>query len=164
MAWPAPTDFRDAVQNPQNCFEVQDLAQGLTAVTRMGTPMVFSGNFACVFKVTTAAGDVAVRCFTREVKDQQQRYGHLSDFLRGVRPASFVGFEYVERGIRVKGDWYPIVRMDWAEGDRLDKFIEGHLDRPDVIMGLGQQSWRGGVNSAPCAASKSPTTTFSTAT
>ena len=139
MAWPPPVDFRDAVQNPQNCFEVPDLAHGTTAVTRMGTPVVWSGNFACVFKVATPGGDVAVRCFTREVKDQEQRYGHLSDYLRGVRPSSFVGFEYVERGIRVKGEWYPIVRMDWAEGDRLDKFIEGHLDRPRRHHGPGRQ-------------------------
>ncbi len=145
-AWPALSDFSDAVQNPQQCFEVEDLGQGTPALTPRGIPLSFSGNFACVFKVATAGGDVAVRCFTRQVKDQQQRYGHLSEYLRGVRPESFVGFEYVERGIRVKGNWYPIVRMDWAEGDRLDKFIEGHLDRPDIIMGLAA-SWRG-VNGA----------------
>ncbi len=142
MAWPAPTDFRDAVQNPENCFEVQDLAQGTASVTRMGTPMVFSGNFACVFRLETPGGNVAVRCFTREVKDQQERYGHLSSYLAGVRPEFLVGFEYVERGIRIKGDWYPIVRMDWAEGDRLDKFIGDHLDRPDIFMDLAAR-WRG---------------------
>ncbi len=142
MAWPAPTDFRDAVQNPENCFEVQDLAQGTASVTRMGTPMVFSGNFACVFRLETPGGNVAVRCFTREVKDQQERYGHLSSYLAGVRPEFLVGFEYVERGIKVKGDWYPIVRMDWAEGDRLDKFIGDHLDRPDIFMDLAAR-WRG---------------------
>ena len=26
MAWPPPVDFRDAVQNPQQCFEAHDLA------------------------------------------------------------------------------------------------------------------------------------------
>ena len=142
MPWPPPTDFRDAVQNPDKCFEVQDLAQGTTAVTRMGTPMVFSGNFACVFKVETPGGDVAVRCFTREVNDQQERYGYLSDYLRGVRPPSFVGFQYVERGIKVKGDWYPIVRMDWAEGSRLDKFVEDHISAPDTFIDLAAR-WRG---------------------
>ena len=142
MAWPMPVDFRDAVQNPHRCFEVVDLAQGTTAVTRMGTPLVYSGNFACVFKVATGSGDVAVRCFTREVKDQQERYGYLSEYLRGVRPESFVGFEYVERGIRVNGEWYPIVRMDWAEGDRLDKFIGDHIDRPDIFVDLAAR-WRG---------------------
>ena len=91
MAWPPPVDFRDAVQNPQQCFEAHDLAQRTTGVTRMGTPLVYSGNFACVFKVATAGGDAAVRCFTREVRDQRERYGHLSDYLTGVKPESFVG-------------------------------------------------------------------------
>ena len=136
MAWPAPTDFRDAVQTPQNCFEIPDLAQGATAVTRMGTPVVWSGNFACVFKVGAPGGDVAVRCFTREVRDQQERYGHLIAYLAGVRPEFLVGFEHVERGIKVKGDWYPIVRMDWAEGERLDKFISDHIGTPDIFMDL----------------------------
>ena len=122
MAWPSPVDFRDAVQTPQQCFETDFLAQGTTAVTSMGTPLVYSGNFACVFKVNIGGRDVAVRCFTREIKDQRERYGHLSDYLKGVKPEAFVGFEYMERGIRVKGDWYPTVMMDWAEGDRLDKF------------------------------------------
>ena len=142
MAWPPPVEFRDAVQNPQQCFEAHDLAQGTAAVTRMGTPLVYSGNFACVFKVTTAGGDVAVRCFTREVKDQRERYAHLSDYLKGVKPEAFVGFEYAERGIRVRGQWYPIVRMDWAEGDRLDKFVADHIDRPDIFIDLAAR-WRG---------------------
>ena len=142
MAWPSPVDFRDAVQTPRQCFETEDLAQGTTAVTPMGMPLVYSGNFACVFKVTTGGGDVAVRCFTREVGDQQERYGHLSDYLKGVKPEAFVGFEYVERGIRVKGHWYPIVRMDWAEGDRLDKFVADHIDRPDAFLDLAAR-WRG---------------------
>ena len=142
MAWPSPVDFRDAVQTPQQCFEPGDLAEGSTAVTPMGTPLVYSGNFACVFKVTTGGGNVAVRCFTREVRDQQERYGHLSDYLKGVKPEAFVGFEYVDRGIRVKGHWYPIVRMDWAEGDRLDKFVADHIDRPDAFLDLAAR-WRG---------------------
>ena len=142
MAWPSPVEFRDAVQNPVQCFETEALAQGTTAVTPMGTPLVYSGNFACVFKVNIGGRDVAVRCFTREVKDQQERYGHLSDYLKGVKPEAFVGFEYVERGIRVKGHWYPIVRMDWAEGDRLDKFVADHIDTPDVFLDLAAR-WRG---------------------
>ena len=142
MAWPPPADFRDAVQTPQLCFEADDLAQGTTAVNQMGTPLVYSGNFACVFKVATAGGNVAVRCFTREVKDQRERYGHLSDYLKGVKPESFVGFEYVERGIRVKGQWYPFLKMDWADGDRLDKFITDHIGSPEIFIDLAAR-WRG---------------------
>ena len=142
MAWPTMPEFYDVVQNPGVCFEDNDLVQGTVALNQRGLPLVYSGNFACVFKVTTGGGDVAVRCFTREVGDQEERYGHLSDYLKGVKPEAFVGFEYVERGIRVKGHWYPIVRMDWAEGDRLDKFVEDHIDKPDAFLDLAAR-WRG---------------------
>ena len=142
MAWPTMPEFYDVVQNPGVCFEDNDLVQGTVALNQRGLPLVYSGNFACVFKVTTGGGDVAVRCFTREVGDQQERYGHLSDYLKGVKAEAFVGFEYVERGIRVKGHWYPIVRMDWAEGDRLDKFVADHIDRPDAFLDLAAR-WRG---------------------
>ena len=139
MAWPPPTDFSDAVQNPQHCFEAQDLAQGATAVNNKGIPMSWSGNFACVFKVETPGGDVAVRCFTKQVNDQQDRYGHLSAFLKIVKPDFLVGFEYVERGIKVKGEWYPIVRMDWVEGDPLDRFVKDHIGTPDIFMELADR-------------------------
>ena len=91
--------------------------------------MLYSGNFASVYKITTHSGDVAVRCFTREVRDQRERYGHLSDYLRGVRPEVFVGFQYVEQGIRVRGQWYPIVKMEWAQGDRLTSSLRTILMR-----------------------------------
>ena len=142
MPWPAMLDFTEAVQNPERCFEGQDIAQGTTALTPLGLPLVYSGNFASVYKMTTPNGDVAVRCFTREVRDQQERYGHLSDYLKGVKPEAFVDFQYVEQGIRVRGQWYPIVRMEWAQGDRLDKFVEDHLDTPEILLELAAR-WRG---------------------
>ncbi len=142
MPWPAMTDFTEAVQTPERCFEGQDIALGTAALTPRGLPLVYSGNFASVYKMITPSGDVAVRCFTREVRDQQERYGHLSDYLRGVRPEVFVGFQYVEQGIRVRGQWYPIVKMEWAQGDRLDKFVEDHLDAPEMLLDLAAK-WRG---------------------
>ena len=142
MAWPTVADFNDAVQNPERCFSMQELVQGTVAVTPRRLPLVYSGNFACVYKVATGAGDVAVRCFTREVKDQQERYGRLSEYLRGVLPEAFVGFEYLEHGIRVRGQWYPIVKMDWAPGDRLDKFIGDNINSPDTFERLAAR-WRG---------------------
>ena len=74
MPWPAMPDFTEAVQTPKWCFEGQDIAQGTTALTPRGLPLVYSGNFASVYKITTHSGDVAVRCFTREVRDQRERH------------------------------------------------------------------------------------------
>lgn len=38
-----------------------------------------------------------------------------------------VGFEFQERGVHVDGDWFPIVKMDWAAGQPLLSYIEQHL-------------------------------------
>ena len=144
MPWPSITDFTGVVQNPELCFSDPELAGGI--VERhpdRGTPLVYSGNFAAVYAVESGQGDkYAVRCFTREVRDQQQRYGDLNDYLMGVKPAAFVDFQYREHGIQIKGEWYPIVRMEWVDGKRLDKFAEDNLSSPDAIRDICAR-WRG---------------------
>ena len=142
MAWPGMPDFSNVVQNPGVCFEDNDLAQGEIALNSRGLPLVYSGNFACVYKVSSGSRKFAVRCFTREVKDQQERYGQLDEYLSKALPPTFVRFQYLDKGIRVKGQWYPIVKMAWVEGTRLDKFVEDHLDASEILEDMAA-SWRG---------------------
>ena len=142
MAWPGMPDFSDVVQNPAVCFEDNDLVQGQVAVNPRGLPLVYSGNFACVYKVSSGSREFAVRCFTREVKDQQHRYTQLDQYLSSARPDTFVRFQYLDRGIRVKGQWYPVVKMAWVEGERLDRFVERNLNAPDILRDMAAR-WRG---------------------
>ncbi|HVU13084.1 MAG TPA: hypothetical protein VHD90_17520, partial [Phototrophicaceae bacterium] len=50
-----------------------------------------------------------------------------------------VNFEYLPQGIRVRGRWYPILKMDWTPGIRLDTYIEQHLDEPQRLRQLGER-------------------------
>ncbi len=143
MTWPGITDFSEAVQNPQLCFRGTDLETGETLVNQRGMPLMFSGAFASVYCVSLGGRKFAVRCFTREVRDQQHRYNQLSEYLISVLPLSFVHFEYVERGINLRGDWYPIVRMEWVEGESLSSFVDSNLHDPDALLRVAAQ-WRGG--------------------
>ena len=143
MAWPGITDFSEAIQNPQLCFKGAELEAGAVSVNRRGMPLVFSGAFACVYPVSVAGRTFAVRCFTREVKDQHARYNQLSGYLINVLPPSFVNFEYMEHGISVRGGWYPIVKMDWVEGESLSKFVGSRLNDPNALRRVAAQ-WRGG--------------------
>ena len=142
MPWPATPNFSEAVQNPQVCFRGTELEPGQVAVNPRGLPLVYSGSFACVYRVSLGDRQVAVRCFTREVKDQQSRYNDLSEYLRDVSLPAFVGFEYLEHGIRLGGSWYPIVKMDWVEGEPLSKFVESHLHAPETLERIPAR-WRG---------------------
>ena len=143
MAWPGITDFSEALQNPSLCFQGTDLEAATVSVNQRGTPLIYSGAFACVYSVTEGSQTFAVRCFTREVNDQQSRYNDLSNYLINVLPPSFVHFEYREEGIRFKGDWYPMVKMEWVEGEVLSSFVDSRLDDPDALRRVAAQ-WRGG--------------------
>ena len=141
MPWPTITDFSDTIQNPRLCFKGTELEDGVVAVNQRGTPLVFSGAFACVYKVSAGGRTFAVRCFSHEVKDQQTRYNQLSDHLNEVDSPTFVGFEYLKNGIIFKGDWYPIVKMEWVDGEPLSKFVGSRLDEPDTLKRVANR-WR----------------------
>ena len=143
MPWPGITDFSEAVQNPLLCFKGTELEAGAVTINQRGMPLVFSGAFACVYSVSVGGRKFAVRCFTREVKDQQTRYNQLSEYLINVLPPSFVHFEFLEQGISLKGVWYPVVRMEWVEGESLSRFVDSHLNDPDALRRVAAQ-WRGG--------------------
>ena len=147
MNWPALTDFSQAVQSPQLCFKGTDLESGRVKTNPRGMPLVYSGAFACVYPVSVGGTTYAVRCFTREVSDQESRYNQLSNYLLNVLPPSFVGFEYLDHGISFQGAWYPIVKMEWVDGEQLSKFVDSNLNDPAILRRVAAQ-WRGGPNAS----------------
>ena len=146
MTWPALTDFSNAVQNPWLCFKGTELEDGEVAPDRQGMPLVFSGNFACVYEVSVGDLIYAVRCFTRKITDQKSRYERLSEYLNNVVPPAFVDFQYFDHGISIKGHWYPIVRMEWVQGEPLSKFVGSNFNEPDTLRRLAAR-WRGATAS-----------------
>ena len=133
MKWPQQTDFSSAIQNPSVCFADSDLKHGEVAKGRTNRPLMFSGGFAVVYKVSTGGKDFAIRCFTSRLRDQQDRYRNLSEYLKKVKPEAFLDFEYLDRGIKVQGEWYPIVKLEWVNGQQLDRFVNENLHDPAAI-------------------------------
>ena len=141
MPWPQVIAYSEALQSPRQCFEIPGLAQGQVTTTPDDIPYIQSGDSACVFQMTASSSVVAVRCFTGQVTDQQARYAALQEYLSGFETELLVDFQYVEQGIRIRDEWYPIVMMDWANGDTLDRFIAGHIDQPVTLRDLADR-WR----------------------
>jgi hypothetical protein len=138
MPWPQAIDYNAAVQDPARCFADADLGQGQVAGDVFGLPRPHSGNFADVYQVSTGGASWAVKCFTRPADGLRQRYQAASDHLRLQRLPFMVDFCYLEEGIKVRGQWYPVLKMKWVEGLRLNEFVAGHLDRPAVLERLSQ--------------------------
>ncbi len=130
MYWPTPQDYNESVQMPEYSFADEQLTQGTPELTPIGLPKPVTGNFASVYRFETGQKLVAVKCFLRNVSDQQQRYQHLSQFMVANPTPYLVDFEYVSRGIRVKADWYPILKMDWVDGVAFDQYLRKHVEKP----------------------------------
>ncbi|HEY2252674.1 MAG TPA: hypothetical protein VGH74_16485, partial [Planctomycetaceae bacterium] len=145
MNWPTPQDYNEAIQNPRSCFGDEELRAGAPELTPLGLPKPISGAFASVYQMNCAPGCAtgrwAVRCFLREVSDHQARYQAISEHLQKVKLPSMVGFEFLSQGIRIRGTWYPILKMEWIDGEPLNSYIERNLANPAALAALTTQ-WR----------------------
>jgi hypothetical protein len=138
-AWPNPNDYVDALQNPRLAFDDPALKQGAIITDKLGLPRPISGNFAIVFEIADGERRWAVRCFARETRGQEQRYAAISRHLSRHGLPFMVGFAYLPKGIRVRGQWYPVVKMEWVRGVRLDTYIEQNLTNTATLFNLSRQ-------------------------
>ena len=137
MAWPSGLDYTEIIQSPHTAFEDADLRAATPECRppQSGIPYGRSGNFATVFKLLSPARNWAVKCFTKP-QDSKDRYAAISERLSKLRSPYMVEFTYLHRGIRVRGQWYPIVKMQWAEGDPLDVYVRKNLSNPQALASL----------------------------
>jgi hypothetical protein len=138
MSWPLSQDYNEAMQTPAACFSDSCLSRGQARTGPLGLPIPCSGNFADVYQVRTADRAWAVKCFTREIPKLRERYAEISAYLHKVRLPFMVGFKYLDRGIRVRGQWYPVLKMDWVEGCTLNEFVKRNVERPRVLEKLAR--------------------------
>jgi hypothetical protein len=124
QAWPTADAFAAAVQMPRLSFTNPELKASRCALNSLGLPVVMSGNFAYVFKFGLVNGQArAVRCFRQHLGDRAERYAAIAKHLSEKSVKATAGFEYAAGGIMVNGYRYPILVMEWIEGNTLDVHI-----------------------------------------
>jgi hypothetical protein len=138
VSYPQITDYQDAVQDPRNTFTDPELKAGRVDVSPLGLPMPMSGGFALTYKVQSGSKKLAVRCFHREVPQAQAKYAQISTKLRSLGSSYFVKFDFQSGGIRINGKPYPLVKMDWVEGDTLGVYLDRTSLIPPTLASLRQ--------------------------
>ena len=133
MPYPQITEYQEAVQHPLQAFVDPELKQGTVAENNLGLPLVMSGGFALTYAVTTPRRKCAVRCFHREIPEIQRKYDAISKVLRALASGYFVDFDFQQSGINIRQKVFPIVRMDWVEGDTLGVWLDKHFDDPRAL-------------------------------
>jgi hypothetical protein len=133
MSYPQITEYHEAVQHPGQAFVDPELKQGAVAENNLGLPLVLSGGFALTYAVTTPRRKCAVRCFHREIPTIHQKYEATSKKLRSLAVGYFVDFDFQQSGISIRQRMFPIVRMDWVEGDTLGVWLDKHFDNKRAL-------------------------------
>src|SRR5262245_16412906 len=139
MTWPVSQDYNEVVQDPQVCFTDPDLKNGEVELNPLGLPIARTGNFADVYQIKSLDGKSwAVKCFTRQVAGLQERYAKVDQCLRKADLPFTVGFRYLSEGVRIRGQLYPILKMEWGAGFALNDFVRNNLDKRANLEALFQ--------------------------
>ena len=56
--------------------------------------------------------------------------------LHRVRRPFLVDFTWLAEGIRIKGQWFPILKMRWVEGLTLNQFLEEYIEHRAALNQL----------------------------
>jgi hypothetical protein len=139
--FPSNAQYVEALQNPRICFDDTELKGGEVARTPLEMPKTISGAFASVFSIRGSSGKrYAVKCFTRNVNGQHQRYQAIHTLLGSLAKPWRVEFNYIDRGVLVNGQWHAVLRMEWVEESQtLIPWLTQNLGNPDRILNVANQ-------------------------
>jgi serine/threonine protein kinase len=122
--YPSMDQYNDVVQHPTTAFTDPVLKASKIAVNGMGLPIALGGGFALTYSADSHGRKYAVRCFHKEAKGLDKHYAAVEAAIKQISSPYFIGFEYQANGVLVNGSRYPIVRMDWVEGETLGNYLE----------------------------------------
>ena len=125
--WPTGTEYAAAVQQPRTSFADSELQHGELTLTPLGIPASASGQNAIAFHMEAATRPVAVRCLLSAHDDGRQRYRALEEHVDAFDVPAVVAATWRDDGVRVHGQWWPVVIMPWVSGDPLHIAIEDRL-------------------------------------
>ena len=125
MQYPLISEYIESVKDAENFATLTNLRPVLD---NNGNPVMSSGNFAVVFKMTDGEKNYAVKCFTREQEGRDDNYKLICEELNKVDSPYILKIKYLEKEIFVDTNQsdeteFPVLAMDWVEGKTLSAFL-----------------------------------------
>ncbi len=126
MNYPQLTEYKDSILSPQDNFAL--LRHLRPVLDSHGDPVMSSGNFAVVFKMTDGDKYYAVKCFIKEQEGRAEAYSQICDYLKCTPSPYMVHTDYLEKELFVDNNSddteFPVLLMDWVDGMTLDNYMK----------------------------------------
>lgn len=132
MNYPLISEYKAAILDAEDNFD--KLADLRPVLDGRGEPVMSSGNFAVVFKMTDGKKNYAIKCFTKDQEGREEAYRQICDYLPSVPSQYMVRTEYLEKELFVDtnhqsdDEEFPVLKMDWVDGISLDRYIKDIRD------------------------------------
>ena len=141
MAWPSDDDYRTMVQQPRMVFRDPKLQACTVGTYPNGRPKGSSGNFALVYRMLNGSSwSRAVRFFKQPPRpDQEERYLLLDRAISKAKARGLIEFSYDPEGLRWGKARYPVLTMQWVEGQTLGLWLKETVLRNDAA-GVGRMA------------------------
>lgn len=139
-AYPGLVSYTRALRNPSAALVAPELQGAVVAVDDQGEPLTYPGQHCITFAITVQGQRCALRCFLHDVGDLLEQYQKVTAHLSSSRLPYFVSTCVQIQAVRVEGEVYPALVMEWTPGVSLGKYVEEHLD-PHLLHELAK-AWR----------------------
>ena len=133
MNYPLISEYVEAIKAAEDNFD--QLKHLRPVLGEDGEPVMTSGNFAVVFKMKDEqTGKLhAVKCFLKEQEGRAEAYRQIAEELEYVSSTFLTPIKYLDKELFVdsansEDSEFPVLLMDWVEGQTLDKYIREHID------------------------------------
>ncbi len=144
MSLPRGDEYQAAVQNPRTAFSDPELRACSVDRNPLGLPVAYAGGFTTTYRLRDSrrSKSWACRCFKVEIPELQRRYEAIGRFLSNNPTEIFVEATHLPRGIWVGGGWFPVIKMQWVDGEPLNSFIDKNIAKPNVLRPLAAEFLR----------------------
>ena len=133
MNYPLISEYVEAIKAAEDNFD--QLKHLRPVLGEDGEPVMTSGNFAVVFKMKDGqTGKLhAVKCFLKEQEGRAEAYRQIAEELEFVSSTFLTPIKYLDKELFVdsansEDSEFPVLLMDWVEGQMLDKYIREQID------------------------------------
>ena len=127
MQYPTILEYVKAIQDAGN--NLDKLTHLTPVLDDHGEPYHISGAFAVVFKMQDKSTGkyYALKCFTEEQEGRTDAYCQIAEELDMVEYPYIIFVKYIEKEVCVdcqcEEDKFPVLLMDWVDGDTLEAYI-----------------------------------------